>query len=153
MRTLPAGLFREPHLIQWERILRWRKRTITLDDHADPMDGLDFFLALFANVFQMQDWLAKSRRDLSAEVYALFTQSANLLLVRDLTNGTKHMETTSYKVDGAATVAREYAGDGEYRYVVPRPGGRNVDAGVLADACIRELRGFMKEKGLLPAQR
>jgi hypothetical protein len=36
-----------------------------------------------------------------------------------------------------------------HRYVVPRPGGRNVEVIALADRCITEIRGFMKMNELL----
>lgn len=97
----------------------------------------------------MRDWICASRRDLEQDVAALFNGSTNLALTRDVANGVKHMETTQYRVDGAASIAREYAGSGEHRYVVPRPGGGNVEVIPLVDACIAEIRAFMDAHGLI----
>jgi len=124
--TLVAQAHPRPYRIQWERVLRWRKRTgaaIAVDDCP-----LDFLLVLFTNVLHMHDWLATSKPELKNDVSALFSNSPNLGVARDLANGSKHMVLSSYSIDGAATVAREYAGAGGSRYVVPRPGGANMDA-------------------------
>ena len=67
---------------------------------------------------------------------ALFRDTANLCLVRDLTNGSKYMEVASYSIDGAATVAREYVGGDENRYVVPIREARNLEGVLLAAGCI-----------------
>lgn len=150
MTTLPAQFAKRPYMIQWERVLRWRTRAsdaMTRDD-----DGFDFLLVLFANVFQMRDWLGASRPDLRSDVLALFRGSTNLGLARDLTNGGKHMTLTEYSVEGAASILREYAGAGRSRYVVPLAGGRNVEALLLADACIAEVRTFMERHDLLAAR-
>ncbi len=146
--TLVAQRLPNPYLIQWERVLRWRSRCAQAVADDAGFDAFDFLFALFGGILQMRDWLTASRRDLQEEVADLFRGSENLALVRDLANGSKHMAITSYTVDGAATIAREYWGQGRSRYVVPRPGGRNVEALVLADSCIRELRDFMAERGL-----
>ena len=146
--TLVAQMLPNPYLIQWERVLRWRTRCASAVAHDAGFEAFDFLFALFASVLQMRDWLMASRRDLQEEVAALFRASENLGLARDLANGSKHMVITSCSADGAATIAREYWGQGRFRYVVPRPSGRNVEALALADACIRQLRDFMAQKGL-----
>ena len=117
--------------------------------HEDGRDAFDFTLALFMNVLAMRDWLIASKPDLEAPATALFRRSSNLALVRDAANGAKHMDITAYAVDGASTVAREYVGLGECRYVVPRSGQSNREVLELADASIGELRAFMDEHGLL----
>ena len=132
-----------------QRVLRWRDRTAVAVASDSGSDAFDFLFALFANVFQMRDWIRASRRDLENDVMALFRDTANLCLVRDLTNGSKYMEVASYSIDGAATVAREYVGGDENRYVVPIPGGRNLEGMLLADGCIAEIRSFMEAKSLL----
>jgi hypothetical protein len=147
--TLPAQRHPRPYVIQWERTLRWRERTARSIAGGGGLETFDFLFALFVSIFQMRDWISASRRDLERDVVTLFRDSADLALIRDLANGSKHMETRWYTVDGAATVAREYAGGGKHRYVVPRPGGRNIEGLALADACIEELRGFMVAKDLL----
>jgi hypothetical protein len=147
--TLPAQHQARPYLIQWERTLRWRERTAEALAEIGGWESFDYLFALFASLFHMRDWLTASRPDLKAEIEELFHASSNLALVRDLANGAKHMTLHSYSVDGAATVAREYAGQGRTRYVVPRAGGRNVEALQLADACIAELRSFMNDRGLI----
>lgn len=145
--TIEAWFHTSPYLIQWERLLRWRERVN--GSMTTRHDSLDFLLVLFANIFQMRDWIKASRPDLRADVGALFRDSENLGLARDLTNGSKHMTLTSYSVEGAASVAREHAGAGQVRYIVPRAGGRNVEALPLADACIAEIREFMEKQRLL----
>lgn len=144
--TLRAWFHTRPYLIQWERLLRWRERVN--GSMTTTHDSIDFLLVLFANIFQMRDWIQTSRPDLRADIAALFRDSENLGLARDLTNGAKHMTLTSYSVEGAASVAREYAGAGPVRHVVPRAGGRNIDALPLADACIAEIRAFMEKRRL-----
>lgn len=67
----------------------------------------------------------------------------------DTLRGSKHMLVSRPSLDGAATVAREYAGAGRVRHVVPRPGGGNVECLPLADAFIGEIDGFMKQSDLL----
>lgn len=136
-------------MIQWERMLRWRDRTAHSIARGGGLETFDFLFALFVSIFQMRDWISASRRDLESDLNQVFRDSQNLALVRDVANGSKHMETTQYSVDGAATVAQEYAGGGEHRYVVPRPGGRNIEGMALADACIDELRSFMNARNLL----
>jgi hypothetical protein len=143
--TLPAAWHSRPYLIQWERTLRWRRRVEAVKDDDHPQD---FLLALFANLFQMRDWLQSSRPELSVAVADSFAESDDLCLVRDIANGHKHMTTTRYKVDGSASVAREYAGAGQVRYVIPGAGGNNRDALDLADSCINEIHRFMQSNEL-----
>jgi hypothetical protein len=149
MTTLVAQLHPQPYLIQWERVLRWRERTLAVTAEDRGLEAFDYAFALFTSIFQRRDWIRASRRDLEDDVTRLFRDSSDLALVRDLANGSKHMEVTSYSDDGAATIAREYAGRGEHRYVVPRPGGRNVEAVALADRCVAEIRSFMEARELL----
>lgn len=144
--TLPAQHHSRPYLIQWERTLRWRQRVAATGDGPDTFD---FLFALFMSIFHMRDWIAASRRDLEKNVATLFSSSANLSLARDVANSVKHMETTQYRVDGAATVAREYAGSGQHRYVLPRPGGGNLECLALADKCIAEIQDFLQTNDLL----
>ena len=82
----------------------------------------------------MRDWLKASRPDLESEVDLLFHNSNDLALARDVANGAKHMVLTRYSIDGAASVLREYDPRG-IRHVVPRPGGRNLDALPLHRTC------------------
>lgn len=144
--TLPAAWYARPYLIQWERTLRWRRRAEAVKEDDHPQD---FLLVLFANLFQMRDWLQSSRPELGVAVADCFAESDDLCLVRDIANGHKHMTTTQYKVDGSASVAREYAGAGQVRYVIPGAGGANRGALNLADSCINEIRQFMRANGLL----
>jgi hypothetical protein len=146
--TLPTASHSRPYLIQWERTLRWRRRVEAAEENDHPVD---FFLVLFANVFQMRDWLQASKPDLGVAITDCFAASDDLCLLRDIANGHKHMTTTRYKVDGSASVAREYAGAGRVRYVVPGPDGANRDALDLADSCINEIRRFMQTNELMQA--
>ncbi len=116
---------------------------------GSTQEAFDFLFALFTGIFQMRDWISASCLELNGDVSVLFRASAELALVRDLANGSKHMTLGHYSVDGAATVAREYAGGGMSRFTVPRPGGRNIEAMRLADTAIAEVRAFMEAKGLL----
>lgn len=144
--TMAAWHHRRPYMIQWERLLRWRDRSdlaIKNDEHS-----FDVLLALFANILQMRDWLRASRPDLESEIDSLFQNSKDLALARDVANGAKHMILTKYSIDGAASVSREYDPRG-IRHVVPRPGGRNLDALPLADRCIAQIRCFMQSHALL----
>jgi hypothetical protein len=151
-RPLDAQSHPRPYMIQWERTLRWRSRAAESISKGDDQEAFDFLFALFASIFHMRDWIVASRGDLRRDLGVLFRTSDDLAIVRDLANGSKHMETTRYSIDGAATVAREYAGGGEYRFVVPRPGGRNLDCLGLADRCIHELQEFMNTQGLLTSR-
>lgn len=144
--TMPAWFHERPYLIQWERLLRWRERAeiaIKDDEHS-----FDVLLVLFANVLQMRDWLEASSTELGSEVDQLFRSSSDLALARDVANGAKHMVLTQYSVDGAASVLREYDPRG-IRHVVPRPGGRNLDALPLADRCIGQIRDFLQLHALI----
>jgi hypothetical protein len=58
------------------------------------------------------------------------------------------MVLTHYSVDGAASVLREYDPRAT-RLVVPRPGGRNLNALPLADRCIAQVRDFMRLHALI----
>lgn len=140
-RTLQAWSHPAAHLIQWERVLRWRQRTVAA--LARDTEPIDFLLVLFTNIFQMRDWMAASMPTWHADVANLFT-SAELALARDLANGSKHMVVTSPSIDASAGVAREYAGQGEIKHVVPRPGGQNTEALPLADACIAQIADFLR---------
>jgi hypothetical protein len=149
--TLPAQRHQRPYLIHWERTLRWQDRAAESIASGGGWDAFDYLFALFASIFHMRDWIIASRQDLESEVSALFSTSPDLALVRDIANGVKHMETSRYRVDGTASVAREYAGNGKYQFVIPRPGGRNLDCLVLADRCIEEVGRFMAAHDLLPS--
>lgn len=96
----------------------------------------------------MRDWIRGSRPDLVSSANELFRTSPNLALIRDLANGSKHLDLAHYSVDGAATIDREYSDWGD-QYVVPMSGTSNRDALELADASIVELRVFMDANGLL----
>jgi hypothetical protein len=129
------------------RVQRWRRRSsAAVGADEEPFDVL---LALFANILQMRDWIAASKPELASDAAALFHDSDNLGLARDVANGSKHMIVSRPSVDGAATVAHEYAGAGQIRHVIPRSGGRNVEGLALADVCISEIEGFMRRNGLL----
>lgn len=147
--TLVARLHPRPYLIHWERTLRWYERSSEAVVRGNPQDGFDFLLALFTSVLQMRDWIIASRPELKGGILALYSDSPDLALVRDIANGAKHMTLNDYSVDGAATVAREYAGGGRSRFVVPRPGGVNLDALELAATAIAKLRSFMEANTLL----
>lgn len=147
--TLPAQLHKHPYLIGWERTLRWRARAGKAIAHRADENAFDFLFALFLSIFHTRDWIVASRPDLSVEISTLYRGSPALGLVRDVANGAKRMETSRYRIDGAASVAREYAGRGQHRFVIPRPGGRNLDCIVLADECIAEIKGFLAANGLL----
>jgi hypothetical protein len=97
----------------------------------------------------MRDWLCASRPQLKSEVLALYRDSPALALIRDVANGSKHMKLTRYAVDEAATVAREYAGAGQSRLVVPRPGGKNLEVTELAAGAVAEITSFMHAQRLL----
>jgi hypothetical protein len=147
--TLFAQRHPRAYLIQWERTLRWRRRSADAVAHDDPQEAFDFLFALFTNILHVRDWIVAARRDLEEDVLAFYRGSPQLALIRDIANGSKHMTLTAYSVDGAATVARAYAGNGRSRFVILRPGGRNVDAIQLADAAILEIRDLMQTKGLM----
>lgn len=98
--------------------------------HGTPQEAFDFLFALFASVLQMRDWITASRPELTDDILALYRESPDLAIIRDVANGAKHMTLNDYSVDGAATVAREYVGDGEARCVVPSPGGLAENYGV-----------------------
>lgn len=144
--TLVAQLHRRPYLLQWERTLRWRER---LSDVTTTDDAFDFAFALLGALFQLRDWIAASRPDLKGDVVALYRDSADLALARDVANGAKHMTLTHYSVDGSTTIAYEYAGSGRSHLVVLRPGGRNLECLQLADRGIAQVRTFMQMHGLL----
>jgi len=144
---LQAQIHPAHYLIQWERVLRWRERTqVSMQTGDEPFD---FLAVLFASILQMRDWLIASRPDLRADIRGLFRDSGNLGLARDVANGSKHMILTSWSAERAACIAREYAGAGRVHHVIPRAGGRNLDALPLADACLEEIGTFMASNALL----
>jgi hypothetical protein len=146
--SLTAQLHERPYLLQWARVGRWWERARSVQGHAEPHTGFDFEYALFGSIFDMRDWIAASRPDLKAAVHTLFGDP-DLALVRDVTNGAKHLTLTRYGAVGEATLLREYLGDGNARLVVPIPGGGNVDALELARRATDKIRAFMEAHDLL----
>jgi hypothetical protein len=147
--TLVAQRHGKPYLIQWERTLRWQRRSVEVVARGDTQEVFDFLFVLFTSVLQMRDWIARSRPELEDDIEALFRDSSYLPLVRDIANGSKHMVLTRASVDGAATIAREYAGNNQSRFVIPRPGGGNREALPFAHAAIAEIEGFMQAHELI----
>lgn len=137
-----------PHRIQWERALRWRKRSASAIAHGETPEAFDCLFALFGSISDLRNWIKASRPELRSEVERLYAESADLALVRDIANGAKHMTLHHYAVDGSATVAREYVGDGQWRVLIPRPGGRNIEGLQLAGTAMGELEAFMGDRGL-----
>lgn len=144
MITMPAWFDTAPHLIQWERLLRWRNRSeIAIKDDEFPLDVL---LVLFMHILHMRDWLSASQPGLKQKIHSLFQNSEDLSLARDIANGAKHMVVNNYSIDGSASVAREYNpyGPQKISYVIPCSGGPHLDALALADRCIGQIRAFME---------
>lgn len=142
LRTLVAQHHPQPFRIQWDRTVRWRDRAAEAIRRGSDHEPYDYLFALFANILQTRDWLRGSHPELSADINSLYRTSPNLGLIRDVANGSKHLDLTHYSIDGAATIAREYSDSGD-RFVVPMSGTQNRDALALADAAMGELRAFM----------
>ena len=139
-----------PYMIQWERTLRWHDRAQTaISDDADVATCFDYLIALFVNILDMRDWMINSRVVPKADVLDLFRSSSRPGLARDVANAAKHMALSTYSVESAAAVAREYDGPGRTRLVVPRAGAPNVEALPLAYECVSEIQDFMSARGLL----
>jgi hypothetical protein len=89
----PAALGIVPAREQWQRVLRWEAglRAIDAKLAVDPDELFDFAIALAQNTFAMRDWLMGSFPDRAAEIRELFSRP-RLKLIRDLANGSKHLE-------------------------------------------------------------
>lgn len=93
---------------QYRRMLRWRERISTIDAERSSAEQLDFLIAFFVACFHLRDWLKDSGLD-AGRLNALFRESVELRICRDIANGFKHSRLDREPFhDQAFSVVREH---------------------------------------------
>ena len=92
---------------QLERMRRWQIRVVQAANVGSP-DLEDFIFVFFQNCYHLREWLEKTANVERKDLDALFAQTFDLRLCRDICNGTKHLTLNNASVDAAFSIGREY---------------------------------------------
>lgn len=95
----------------------------------------------------MRDWITVSRPDLKLEVGQLYDRSTHLRAIRDLANGSKHLDINSPSSSSGMTITREWTDLGPI-LTIPMADGPNLQAMALADEATNLIRPFLESHGL-----
>jgi hypothetical protein len=161
---LIASYGHRPDMELWCRTLRWLSRlrsTVEVDrgvtipefPSAPGWDTSDYALAVLAHCYAMRDWLIEGCNEYvaPAKVKALYEQSENLGICRDIVNAAKHCVLTR----PASVEQRPFICllnfDGALRLAVMLPASKTKrDLIELCESCVDEIRVFMNEQELAP---
>lgn len=146
-RVLEAQRHPRPCQIQWDRTLRWQQRARSAVARGDWHESRDFLLVLYENIFAMRDWITASRPDLKPEVGQLFERSTHLRVIRDLANGSKHLDINSPSSSSGMTILRVWTDSGPI-LTIPMADGQNLQAMVLAEEARNLIHSFLKSHEL-----
>lgn len=142
---------------QFSRLQRWHARVKQLKDGVSA-DELDVLYAFFQNCFSLKDWLKNAKVITSSQLNSFFNSHPELKFCRDLSNGTKHYNLTSWSLDPNFFICREYVPQGSdniHPSACSRPmicaGGMQRNMFELADRCVELWIRFIGDHGLLEA--
>lgn len=94
---------------QLDRVSRWHRRILAAatSPELDQDDLLDFVYAFFQNCWHLLEWVQRTS-DVSAAQLQSFRMQKEMLICRDLANGTKHLSLKSPSVDAEFSIMREF---------------------------------------------
>ena len=140
---------------QFHRLQRWHSRVTRLGPGTSP-DEQDILYAFFQNCLALRDWLKHSGAVSAVDVDKFVRSNRELLLCRDLANGTKHYELSSPSIDANFFLCREYvppssaaSRSGRDSRPVICSGGTKSDLFDLADTCMELWVEFLAAHSLL----
>jgi len=94
---------------QYNRMMRFYKRTI---DATDDIDRLDFCFAFFQNCFHLKDWIPVmeqiNKSDWNKKWEKFISKNTEMKICRDICNGTKHLKLDKPSIDKHFALFREY---------------------------------------------
>jgi len=146
-----------PILEQLERAIRWYKRLQALYEQPaghNADDFMDYIIAVFQNVFACRDWMLNAPVFPGKEDVGKLFESPELMLCRDICNGTKHLTINKPSVDSRFLTVREHEhspGPGttpEHERFVLFAAGKKHDLLGLAGDCLAQVKKFVQEHGL-----
>jgi hypothetical protein len=126
---------------QLERIHRWHSRVLQAASTGSG-DLEDFIFALFQNCYHLREWLQETSDIPQADVDALFTQTQELQLCRDVCNATKHLNLKRASIDAHLSIGREYDPSSASGYRLFLIADNKYDLLDLASRCVDVLDHF-----------
>lgn len=122
-------------------VRRWHERVLGAAQTGSP-DLQDFIFVFFQNCYHLREWLHRTSKIPKSEIDKFYSTTKELMLCRDICNGTKHLDVDHASVDAGFSIGWEY---------VPREpnGGRlfliadnKYDLLELATKCLQLIEGF-----------
>ena len=130
---------------QLERIHRWYSRVVQAANAGDG-DLEDFIFTFFQNCYHLREWMQRTSDVSRSDVDALFTQTPELRLCRDICNGTKHLTLRDASVDAHFSIGREYNPGSPSGYRLFLIADDKYDLLELASRCVEILDAFASTK-------
>lgn len=132
---------------QYDRMLRWQKRTQTLT-RVSHDDLLDFYLAFFQTRHHLQEWIAKSKEAQIRDLRERAKENEYMQLCRDICNRSKHFIINAPSVDATFSIAREYRRGESKPSLVVLASGNKVDLDEAVEGCIRFWNSAISDLGI-----